>query len=146
MTQPKPLEIELMLPVKTYDIDFAGIVSNIVYVRWFEDMRLAMLDHSFPLTEQLQQGFAPIVLQTKIDYKQSIVLGDRPIGKMWIESLASLRWVVSAEITTGDKISAFGQQMGIFVDIQTKKPMRIPERMKQQYAEAITFGASEAIA
>jgi acyl-CoA thioester hydrolase len=146
MTQPKPLEIELMLPVKTYDIDFAGIVSNIVYVRWFEDMRLAMLDHSFPLTEQLQQGFAPIVLQTKIDYKQSIVLGDRPIGKMWIKSLESLRWVVSAEITTGDKISAFGQQMGVFVNIQTKKPMRIPERMKQQYAEAITSGASGAIA
>jgi acyl-CoA thioester hydrolase len=138
MTQPKPLEVSLQLPVKTYDIDFAGIVSNIVYVRWFEDMRLAMLDHSFPLVEQLQQGFAPIVLQTKIDYKQSIVLGDRPIGKMWIESLESLRWVVSAEITTGDKISAIGQQMGVFINLQTKKPMRIPERMKQQYAEAIS--------
>jgi acyl-CoA thioester hydrolase len=145
MTQPKPLEIELMLPVKTYDIDFAGIVSNIVYVRWFEDMRLAMLDHSFPLTEQLQQGFAPIVLQTKIDYKQSIVLGDRPIGKMWVESLESLRWVVSAEIVTGDKISAIGQQMGIFLNLETKKPIKIPERMKQSYAAAITGGASEAI-
>ncbi len=137
MTQPKPLEIELMLPVKTYDIDFAGIVSNIVYVRWFEDMRLAMLDNSFPLAEQLQQGFAPIVLQTKIDYKQSIVLGDRPIGKMWVESLESLRWVVSGEIVTGDKISAIGQQMGIFVNLETKKPIKIPERMQQSYATAI---------
>jgi acyl-CoA thioester hydrolase len=145
-TQRKPLEIELPLPVKTYDIDFAGIVSNIVYVRWFEDMRIAMLSNSFPLEEQIAAGFAPIVLQTKIDYKQSIILGDRPIGKMWIESLESLRWVVSAEITTGDKISAFGQQMGVFVNIQNKKPMRIPERMKQQYAEAITSGASGAIA
>ncbi len=36
-TATKHLEIELQLPVKTYDIDFAGIVSNIVYVRWFED-------------------------------------------------------------------------------------------------------------
>jgi acyl-CoA thioester hydrolase len=137
MTQPKPLEIELMLPVKTYDIDFAGIVSNIVYVRWFEDMRLAMLDHSFPLEEQMAAGFAPIVLQTKIDYKQSIVLGDRPIGKMWVESLESLRWVVSAEIVTGDKISAIGQQMGIFLNLETKKPIKIPERMKQSYAAAI---------
>ncbi len=136
-TQRKPLEIELPLPVKTYDIDFAGIVSNIVYVRWFEDMRLAMLDNSFPLAEQLQQGFAPIVLQTKIDYKQSIVLGDRPIGKMWVESLESLRWVVNAEIVTGDKISAMGQQMGIFLNLGTKKPIKIPERMKQSYADAI---------
>jgi acyl-CoA thioester hydrolase len=135
--QRKPLEIELPLSVKTYDIDFAGIVSNIVYVRWFEDMRLAMLDRSFPLVEQLQQGFAPIILQTKIDYKQSIVLGDRPIGKMWIESLESLRWVVSAEIMTGDKISAIGQQMGIFLNLETKKPIKIPERMKQSYAAAL---------
>jgi acyl-CoA thioester hydrolase len=138
MTPSRPLEIALSLPVRTYDIDFAGIVSNIVYVRWFEDMRLAMLDHSFPLAEQLQQGFAPIVLQTKIDYKQSIVLGDRPIGKMWVESLESLRWVVSAEIVTGDKISAIGQQMGIFLNLETKKPIKMPERMKQSYAAAIT--------
>jgi acyl-CoA thioester hydrolase len=138
MNLSKPLEIALLLPVRTYDIDFAGIVSNIVYVRWFEDMRLAMLENNFPLEEQLQQGFAPIVLQTKIDYKQSIVLGDRPIGKMWIESLEALRWVVSAEITTGDKISAMGQQMGIFINLETKKPMRIPDRMKQQYTAAIS--------
>jgi acyl-CoA thioester hydrolase len=135
--QPKPLEIALQLPVKTYDIDFAGIVSNIVYVRWFEDMRLEILSRSFPLEEQIQAGFAPIVLQTKIDYKQSISMGDRPIGKMWIESLESLRWVVSAEIVTGEKISAIGQQMGIFINLQTKKPMRIPDRMKQQYIESL---------
>jgi acyl-CoA thioester hydrolase len=133
-TQRKPLEIELQLPVKTYDIDFAGIVSNIVYVRWFEDLRLEILSRSFPLEEQIQSGFAPIVLQTKIDYKQSIAMGDRPIGKMWIESLEALRWVVSAEIITGDKVSAIGQQMGIFINLATKKPIRIPERMQQQYA------------
>jgi acyl-CoA thioester hydrolase len=137
MTQRKPLEIELSLPVKTYDIDFAGIVSNIVYVRWFEDMRLEILSKSFPLEEQIKAGFAPIVLQTKIDYKQSIVMGDRPIGKMWIESLESLRWVVNAEIVTGGKIAAIGHQMGVFVDIQTRKPMRMPERLKQQYAAAL---------
>ena len=145
-TQRKPLEIELSLPVKTYDIDFAGIVSNIVYVRWFEDMRLDILSNSFPLEEQMAAGFVPILLQTKIDYKQSLVLGDRPIGKMWVESLESLRWVVSAEITIGDKISAFGQQMGVFVNIDTKKPMRIPERMKQQYAESIASLAPGVIA
>ena len=112
-------------------------MSNIVYIRWFEDMRLAILSNSFPLEEQMAAGFVPILLQTKIDYKQSLVLGDQPIGKMWVESLESLRWVVSAEITIGDKIAAFGQQMGVFVNIDTKKPMRIPERMKQQYAKSI---------
>jgi acyl-CoA thioester hydrolase len=134
--QRKPLEIELQLPVKTYDIDFAGIVSNIVYVRWLEDLRLEMLSNFFPLAEQLENGIAPIIMQTTIDYKQSIQMADRPIGKMWIESLASLRWVVGAEILIAGKISAIAQQTGIFVNLQTKKPIRIPERLQQQYDES----------
>jgi acyl-CoA thioester hydrolase len=134
--QRKPLEIELQLPVKTYDIDFAGIVSNIVYVRWLEDLRLEMLSSFFPLAEQLEQGFAPVVLQTTINYKQAINITDRPIGKMWIESLASLRWVVGAEISIADKVSAIAQQTGIFINLQNQKPLRIPTRLQQQYDES----------
>lgn len=134
--QRKPLEVELQLPVKTYDIDFAGIVSNIVYVRWLEDLRLEMLSNFFPLQEQLEHGFAPIVLQTTIDYKQSIQMTDRPIGKMWMESLAPLRWMVGAEISLAGKVSAIARQTGIFVNLQTKKPIRIPDRLQQQYNES----------
>jgi acyl-CoA thioester hydrolase len=141
--QPKPLEVELQLPVKTYDIDFAGIVSNIVYVRWLEDLRLKMLDSFFPLTEQLEQGFAPIVLQTTIDYKQAIKIADRPIGKMWIESLGSLRWFVGAEISSAGKASAIAQQMGIFINLETKKPIRIPERLRQHYDDSYARSNSE---
>jgi acyl-CoA thioester hydrolase len=134
--QRKPLEIELQLPVKTYDIDFAGIVSNIVYIRWLEDLRLEMLSNFFPLAEQLESGIAPIVMQTTIDYKQSIQMADRPIGKMWIDSLASLRWIVGAEISIEGKTSAMAQQTGIFINLQTKKPIRIPERLQQHFDES----------
>jgi acyl-CoA thioester hydrolase len=132
----KPLQIELHLPVKTYDIDFAGIVSNIVYVRWIEDLRLEMLNNFFPLHEQIENGFAPMVLQTTIDYKQSIQMNDRPIGTMWMESLGSLRWVVGAEISLAGKVSAIAQQTGIFVNLHNKKPSRIPESLQQKYNES----------
>jgi acyl-CoA thioester hydrolase len=134
----KPLQVELQLPVKTYDIDFAGIVSNIVYVRWLEDLRLEMLSGFWPLEEQLQNGIAPIVLQTNIDYKQSIQISDRPIGKMWIASLAALRWSVGAEISIAGKTSAIAQQMGIFINLETKKPIRIPDRLQQHYHESLS--------
>ncbi len=54
--QQRPLEVELVLPVKTYDIDFAGIVSNIVYIRWLEDLRLEILDAYLPLQKMLEDG------------------------------------------------------------------------------------------
>jgi acyl-CoA thioester hydrolase len=134
--QPKPLEVELQLPVRTYDIDFAGIVSNIVYVRWLEDLRLEMLSRFLPLEELLQSGIAPLVLQTKIDYKQALQMTDRPIGKMWVESLASLRWIVSAEISLVGKASAIAQQTGIFINLETKKPIRIPAQLQHQFDES----------
>jgi len=45
--------VEIAFTVHTYDIDFANIVSNIVYIRWLEGLRLAMLDRYLPLQTQL---------------------------------------------------------------------------------------------
>jgi acyl-CoA thioester hydrolase len=134
----KALEITLLIPVRSYDIDFAGIVSNIVYIRWLEDLRLEMLSQYYPLEEQIQDGFAPVLLQTKIDYKQALKMGDQPVGRLWIESLESLRWNVSAEISVDGKVSASGQQTGIFINLQNNKPIRIPTRLQQQYADSLT--------
>jgi acyl-CoA thioester hydrolase len=121
--------------VRTYDIDFAGVVNNIVYVRWLEDLRLEILSRYCPLNEQLNNGVAPVILQTKIDYKRPIKIADSPIGKMWIETMESLRWTVNAEIIVHDKIAALGQQVGIFVNLQNNKPIRMPAELKQKYLD-----------
>jgi acyl-CoA thioester hydrolase len=136
-THKQPFEVEIRLPVRTYDIDFAGIVNNIVYVRWLEDLRLEMLAHHFPLDEQLKNGIAPVVVQTKIDYKQSIKISDAPIGRMWMKTMESLRWTVNAAISIDGKVAALGEQVGIFVDLQNNKPIRMPERLKQKYQEFV---------
>jgi acyl-CoA thioester hydrolase len=136
-SQSQPFEVKIHLPVKTYDIDFAGAVNNIVYVRWLEDLRLEMLARHFPLDEQLKNGIAPVIVQTKIDYKQSIKITDCPHGKMWIKKLESLRWTVNAEIVANDKVAALGEQVGIFVDLHNNKPIRMPEKLKQKYHELV---------
>ena len=37
------------MPIKvhSYDVDYMRIVNNTVYVKWFEDLRMAMLDKCF---------------------------------------------------------------------------------------------------
>ncbi|PZO44121.1 MAG: thioesterase [Pseudanabaena frigida] len=137
IVQKQPFEIEIDLPVRTYDIDFAGIVNNIVYVRWLEDLRLEMLAHHFPLEKQIENGFAPVILQTKIDYKQAIKIADKPSGKLWMKSLESLRWTVSAAIAVNGKVAAISEQVGIFVNLQSNKPIRIPQELKQKYDELV---------
>lgn len=38
-TTPRPFEVTLTIPVRPYDVDFLGIVHNLVYIRWLEDYR-----------------------------------------------------------------------------------------------------------
>jgi acyl-CoA thioester hydrolase len=133
----RALEVTLQIPIRTYDIDFAGVVSNIVYIRWLEDLRIEIMNRHYPITEQIQDGFAPFVLQTNIDYKQTLKMGDRPTSRMWVASLATLRWTVSAEISNAGKVATIAQQTGIFVNLQTNKPIRVPTRLQQQYTDSL---------
>jgi acyl-CoA thioester hydrolase len=132
-SQGAPLEVTLHLPVKTYDIDFAAVVSNIVYIRWLEDLRLEMLNHYFPLNEQLKNNIAPIVVQTKINYKQPIIIFDAPQGRIWAKLMEHVRWTVGAEIVVQEKVAAIAEQVGIFIDLQSFKPIRIPKALAEIY-------------
>ena len=62
--QQRPFEVQLALPIRTYDIDFAGVVSNIVYIRWLEDLRLKMLEVHLPLEQQITSGYGPLLAST----------------------------------------------------------------------------------
>lgn len=86
----QPFEVTLDLSIKTCDIDFAGIVSNIVYIRWLEDLRLKMLESYFPLEQLMSKGYCPTVNSTEIKYQKALRLGDRPVGKMWMSQLGRL--------------------------------------------------------
>ncbi|BAY74547.1 hypothetical protein NIES25_09610 [Nostoc linckia NIES-25] len=129
----RPLEVVLAIPVRTYDIDFVGIVSNIVYIRWLEDLRLKFLDEYWELNQQLEQGYAPILAGTEIEYKRSIKISDRVIGRLWLSNVGRLKWTVKAEILSNDELAAVATQKGAFVSLQNGRPIRIPEELQKKY-------------
>jgi acyl-CoA thioester hydrolase len=132
---PKPLEVELVLPVQTYDIDFAGHVSNIVYIRWLEDLRLKLLDEHCPLAKLFQQGYSPILAGTEIEYKRPIKLFDKVVGRMWINSLGRLKCTVKAEILANNQVAAVASQKGAFVSLENGRPLPIPEEIMHKYSQ-----------
>mgnify|MGYP003482949706 FL=1 len=131
----KPFEIVLDLPIKTYDIDFAGIVSNIVYIRWLEDLRLKMLESHFPIEKLMSKGYCPTVNSTEIKYQKALRLGDRPVGKMWMSQLGRLRCTLQAEICLDNRIVATATQVGFFINLETMRPIAMPEELREVYAE-----------
>ncbi len=135
---PQPLLVEIDLPVRGYDIDFAGIVSNIVYIRWLEDLRTTVLERYFPLEHQVAAGYAPVLTSTQIDYVRAITLFDRPRGRMWATGLDKVRWTLSAEIVVDGAVAARATQVGVFVRLDTKRPMAIPAQLRAVYEQART--------
>jgi acyl-CoA thioester hydrolase len=139
MSKPteKPLYVELNFDVKTYDIDFASMVNNIVYVRWLEDLRLHLLATYAPLKDQLSLGHGPILMKTTIEYKKPITIFDKPVGKMWLSELGAAHWAVSAEFWVGDMAVCTAEQRGAYIDFAKAKPVPIPDKLLHQYKKAL---------
>ena len=133
---PRPLELVRPIRVQGYDIDFAGVVSNIVYVRWLEDMRMAMLDEYCPLPGLLAEGLSPILAHTQVDYRRPIGLMDKMTCHMWMTRVGRVKWSLAAEFVVNGEIMAAAQQSGGFVRLSGGRPVPIPEALASAWQEA----------
>lgn len=133
----KPLLIEHNIRVFSYDIDGMSIVSNIVYIRWFEELRTYFLDKYLPFETMMTEGYSPILQKTTIDYKHPITLQDKPLGKAWIKEMGRAKWVCGFEIWVGDKLHAKGEQQGYFFSMARKRLIPVPKELSDAYNLAV---------
>jgi acyl-CoA thioester hydrolase len=122
---------EQPLPIRTYDIDFAGIVSNIVFVRWLEDLRLGLMDLAYPLIQALADDIAPILLSTRIAYRRPVTIADTLVGRMRLAGLTRVRWQLVAEFLVNGAVHAEAEQEGLFMRLSTRKPIPIPQPIRR---------------
>ena len=123
----KALYLEYDINVSTHDIDFAGHVSNIVYLRWLEDMRLKMFDLYCPLQDFMAEGKTPVLVSSEIHYHKPIRLFEKPRGKMWVSEVSLTTLTIDAEIYLGDAHCTTARHVGVFVDMAKMKPVRVPK-------------------
>jgi acyl-CoA thioester hydrolase len=115
--------------VMTYDIDFAGIVSNISYIRWLEDLRNLFAEQALSIGDALQRGIAPALMRTEIDYLAPVRFPDTVIGRMWLAEHGRSKWELAAEFHSqaAGQLVARARQMGVFVALKSLRPVRLPE-------------------
>ncbi len=112
--------------VGTYDIDFAGHVSNIVYLRWFEALRLKIFEKHYPLKQLMDDGYLPIITSHFIEYKRAVKLFDSPRGHMWIDSISKARVKFRGEVRVDGEVATQAIHEGIFLSSENMKPTKIP--------------------
>ncbi len=134
----RPLLVEIPIEVKTYDVDYARIVHNAVYIRWLEDLRLQLMNEHYPLEELLAVQQSPVLEKTEITYLRPLRLFDRAVGRMWIANLTRARWEVQAEICRADMVAASARQTGYFIDLEHYRPIRIPTVLRERWEAAVS--------
>ena len=136
MSAERPLLLTRDIPVRSYDIDVLGIVSNIVYIRWFEDLRTYFLDTHYPFQELLKENRSPVLKETHVQYQYPITIQDEIQGHIWMSNVTKSQWECSFEIFGEDRVFATGQQNGYFIDVERKRPVRVPEKFKELWDRA----------
>ncbi|HEY4690787.1 MAG TPA: thioesterase family protein [Anaerolineae bacterium] len=118
--------------VMTYDIDFAGVVSNQVYVRWLEDLRNLFADQALSLSDAVARGIVPVLARTEIDYLAPARFPDTIDGHMWLEDTGRAKWVLGAEFVSraNGQVTAKARQFGVFVSMESGRPVPLPEEFR----------------
>jgi len=139
MTQTSPnrrcFEITKYISIYTYDIDYAGHVSNIAYFRWLEEMRFKLFEENFPMKGFVDQGLLPIIASSSIEYKRSVTLFDKPIGHMWLDEVRAASVLFKGEIRLNGEVTTIASHVGLFVSKETMRPVRLPREIADKYRE-----------
>ncbi len=132
----KPLLVEADIYIHAYDVDAMGYVSNIVYIRWFEDMRHYFLDVHYPFERMIADGLSPVLMQVEAEYRKPLTIHDKPQGRIWMEKIGATKWTMNYEIVQGDAVHCFGRQTGYFMELGSQRPARLPENMVSAFRAA----------
>ena len=121
LDETKSMFIELQLAVNTYDIDVAGHVNNIVYIRWLEDLRNELFSQVYDLQKLLEVNHYLVVASCEMKYKKTIKLFDKPIGKIHLHSYLHGVIVFKAEIEIDNHIAFMATQKCVLMNLDNNK-------------------------
>lgn len=126
------ISCKLNFVVKSYDVDFAGVVSNIVYLRWLEDLRLELLERTIPIKELADEGLNPTLVRTEIDYRSPLHLSEQVSGEMSIVRVGNASFTFHGELRKADgTLAAEATQVACMVSARTGRPVSLPPTFRE---------------
>ena len=86
----KKYRFELEFKVRDYECDLQGVVNNSVYQNYLEHTRHEfLLSQGLDFAEMYRQGIMAVVARADIQYKASLVSGDKFVCRLNVEKKGS---------------------------------------------------------
>jgi acyl-CoA thioester hydrolase len=130
MTGRPAASFELEHSVTPADIDELDHVSNVVYLRWVQEVAAAHWRELAP--PALQAELLWVVVRHEIDYKAAAVLGDRIRLKTWVGMASGILFERHTEVRRAgdDQLLARGRTLWCPVDPRTHRPRRVSPALR----------------
>jgi len=113
------------IKVETYDIDLAGHVNNIVYIKWLEVLRTGLLKLNGSFKELIQNGYYLVVISTNIIYRKQLKIFDEPVGRMELKEIRHNVITFNATIKLAEEIYAKAEQRCVVLDMKTSRMVHL---------------------
>jgi acyl-CoA thioester hydrolase len=126
-------KFELELHVGPADIDELNHVSNIVYVRWVQEVAVA---HWLALASAgAQREIVWVVLRHEIDYKSPAVVNDEIVARTWVGNVTGITFERYTEIVRRDELLlARARTLWCPINAQTGRPTRVSEEIRTKFS------------
>ncbi|STD21499.1 acyl-CoA thioesterase [Enterococcus mundtii] len=111
-----------------YETDQMGIIHHSNYIRWFEEARVALLEHlDFSYKKIEEQGIIIPVLGVSCEYKEMIRYGDKILIQPIIESYTGTRLNFRYEIydTEDQRLRTTGTSQHCFLLAENQRLVKL---------------------
>ena len=109
----------------------AGIVSNIVYVRWLEDLRAELLQQHALTRVLFERNLVLVVVRTEIEYRAPLRFLDHCRGRMRIIEIGRTSVTMHADFRNREGlVVSEAKQVGVLVDSPAGKPILLPDEVR----------------
>jgi acyl-CoA thioester hydrolase len=113
--------------VYSYQIDYVGHLSNIIYIEWMEIGRTKLLEKiGLTMDKLAEKGIAPILVHTDIRYKKALYVNEIVKIEIWVSELKHASAIMKFNFyNSKGELAAFGYQKGLFIHREAVKPYRL---------------------
>ena len=133
MTEDKRLVHVERIPIRWGDMDAMGHVNNTVYFRYMEQARIGWFDALVP-EEAAWKSTGIVIANASCNFKRPFNYPGTVEVKVYTGALggSSVPTFYELLLMETQALYADGEATVVFIDMQTQKPVRIPEDIRRR--------------
>ena len=118
------------IPIRWGDMDAMGHVNNIVYFRYMEQARISWFEQLLPRRDAAWKSTGIVIVNASCNFNRAITYPGTVEVKVYVGRPGGSSVSTYYELSIESEIYADGAAVVVFIDMESQKPVRIPEDIR----------------